>query len=185
MRRGPGSALLLILAVASSGCSFAFMQKAPSPVPAPNYPLDCTDSIAAPVLDTICAGYFVLNTIVLAALPNCAQASFGQTCVNDSQRGGGILLSVGLGILCAAAAGSGYGVASRCSQAKGLNALCITGDGAACRTLRGDWSGSAAPRPAAPAVDVFGGCAKDTDCKGARICRAGACVDPPAPLERP
>jgi hypothetical protein len=34
---------------------------------------------------------------------------------------------------------------------------------------------AAAPAPAAPSS----GCSKDTDCKGARICSHGECVDPP------
>lgn len=33
--------------------------------------------------------------------------------------------------------------------------------------------------PPAPAPAVPAGCAKDTDCKGDRICTNGACVDPP------
>jgi hypothetical protein len=38
-----------------------------------------------------------------------------------------------------------------------------------------------APTAATPGAGG-GGCAKDTDCKGERICEAGACVDPhPAP----
>lgn len=34
------------------------------------------------------------------------------------------------------------------------------------------------PEPARPAVS--GGCSKDTDCKGERICVNGSCEDPPA-----
>jgi uncharacterized protein DUF4156 len=37
---------------------------------------------------------------------------------------------------------------------------------------------------AEPAPAALAGCAKDTDCKGARVCEAGRCVDParsPAP----
>src|SRR5258706_10527492 len=33
-----------------------------------------------------------------------------------------------------------------------------------------------------PAATLPGGCGKDVDCKGARICLAGACVDPPRKL---
>ena len=44
---------LAVFALSGSGCSWAFVQKAPEPVMTPNYPVSCTDSKAAPVLDTI------------------------------------------------------------------------------------------------------------------------------------
>ena len=37
-----------------------------------------------------------------------------------------------------------------------------------------------APRPADPPPATGGGCTKDTDCKGDRICEGGVCVNPPA-----
>jgi hypothetical protein len=37
-----------------------------------------------------------------------------------------------------------------------------------------------APPPAAPASTSAGGCAKDDDCKGNRVCRGGECYDPSA-----
>ena len=39
---------------------------------------------------------------------------------------------------------------------------------------------SQAPPPARPSPSPPG-CTKDTDCKGDRVCNAGACVEPPAP----
>jgi hypothetical protein len=162
-----------------SGCSWAFMTKPPEAVPAPNYPMDCTTSRAAPVLDTICVGYFIANGIYLAALQDCASASFGQSCVSSSTKTGGVLLSTGLGLLCGFSAASGYGYAARCEEKKNLNALCITGDQQSCRQLRPGW----APPPAGASGPSTGsdpgyGCAKETDCKGDRICVSGVCVSP-------
>lgn len=178
----------------ATGCSWAFMQKAPEPVAAPNYPVDCTASRAAPVLDTICAGYFVANGIYLASQKTCDQAAFGETCVDSGTKTGGILLSAGLATLCAVSAGSGYGNAKRCEGVKSENALCITGDEAACKRLNATWQPplklppsamvlpAAAPAPVgAEAIPPVGtpGCSKDADCKGDRICEKGTCVSPP------
>ena len=155
----------------------------PQPVAAPNYPVDCTTSVAAPVLDTLCASYFVINGIALAS---------GSGNFTSDSRAGGVALSAGLALFCAVSAGNGYSSAKRCEQVKNLNALCITGDLPSCTRLRPDWRPpenarwSPAERAAGPAAD---GCSMDKDCKGDRICERGACVDPrrpvPAPVEPP
>ena len=134
------SRLSPILFLLHSGCSWAFMHRAPQTVEAPNYPVECTSSRAAPALDTICAGYFVVNGLVLATRTSCDQASPGQSCVESGTKTGGILLSAGLATLCAVSAGTGYGNANRCEAVKSANALCITGNEAACRQLNPRWS---------------------------------------------
>jgi hypothetical protein len=176
------NAISAVLAcVFSSGCSWAFMTKPPEVVSAPNYPIDCTTSRAAPVVDTLCLSYFVINSVYLASVADCATASFGQTCYSQSTKTGGILLSAGLGLLCGLSAASGYASAARCEEKKDLNALCITGDVRACQRLRPGWV-PAASGPSfgtmPPPPDTSGGCTKDTDCKGDRICVSGACVSP-------
>jgi hypothetical protein len=161
------------------------MTKPPDVVAAPNYPIDCTTSRGAPVLDTVCLGYFVINGIYLATVKDCAQASFGDTCYSSSTKTGGILLSAGLGLLCALSASSGYGSASRCENIKDLNALCITGDQTACQRLRPGWAPPAVGAPFYPTPSLQSpvpteqarGCSKDTDCKGDRICVSGNCVE--------
>jgi hypothetical protein len=128
-----------VFALSGSGCSWAFVQKAPDPVMAPTYPISCTDSKAAPVLDTICAGYFVANGLVWAGSDD------------EANKGTGVAVSAGFLALCALSAMHGYGATSRCEQVKSLNAMCITGDEAACRSLRPGWT---PPQrlPAAPAI---------------------------------
>ena len=98
-------------ALTGSGCSWAFVQKAPDPVMAPNYPVSCTDSKAAPVLDTICAGYFVANGLVWAGSDD------------ETNKGTGIAVSAALLALCGLSAINGYGATSRCEQVKSLNAM--------------------------------------------------------------
>jgi len=138
---------LTLLAFTSGGCSWIFMSKAPEPVAAPNYPVECTSSRAAPVLDAICAGYFVANGIFLAAAESCDSASFGETCYDSSAKTAGIALSAGLAAVCAFSSASGFKTATSCGKVKSLNALCITGDLAACQALRPGW----VPPGAAPA----------------------------------
>jgi len=189
-------ALLVISAAPSSGCSWAFMTKAPDVVAVPNYPVDCTTSRAAPILDTICSAYFVANGIYLATVTSCENASPGETCFSSGTKAGGIVLSAGLAVLCGFAAGSGYDRAARCQQVKELNAGCITGDARACQQLRPGW----VPAPVTPPAPVPGviapfppptgpskvpdtapspaGCTKDTDCKGDRVCDLGRCAEP-------
>jgi hypothetical protein len=201
-------AALAFLLQLTSGCSWAFMKKPPESVAAPDYPVECTSSRAAPVIDTICAGYFAVNTLVLAGAKTCDSAAPGEACVESGSKGGGIALSVGLAALCAISAGSGYGRASKCQDVKNTNALCITGNEVACRQLNPSWQprrppgapapqGAAppapygqpvAPAPVAPGVDTpvpsAGGCTRDVDCKGTRVCERGVCVEPgtrPAP----
>lgn len=192
-------ALLVLLVHTASGCSWAFMQRAPETVATPNYPVECTSSRAAPVLDAICAGYFVANGLVLAGSKTCDQASFGESCVESSTRNTGMVLSAGLAVLCAVSAGSGFGMATRCQEVKTTNAMCITGDEAACKKLNSNWTppmkfqapppvpaappAAVPPAPGsavAPAAEPAAGCSKDVDCKGNRVCEKGVCVDPAA-----
>ena len=136
------SLLLALCCCSPLGCSWIFMTPAPEVVAAPNYPLDCTNGRAAPVLDVICGGYFVANGAYLLAQKSCDDASLhvGDSCLASGTRTGGALLSAGLAVLCVASAVSGFGYANRCQEKKDLNALCITGDVNACAALRPGWT---------------------------------------------
>jgi hypothetical protein len=59
---------------------------------------------------------------------------------NTEMRGSGLALSAAFLALCAASAHSGFAATERCSQVRALNAMCITGDEDACRTLRPGWT---------------------------------------------
>jgi hypothetical protein len=140
-------ALLVALVLPLSGCSWIFMTKAPEPVVAPNYPVDCTSSNAAPILDTICSAYFVVNGVYLLTLTDCSSAGFGESCTDSGTKYAGAALSAGLAVLCGISAGAGYPASTRCQQVKDLNALCITGDLGACQKLRPGWTPPAQPAP--------------------------------------
>lgn len=183
---------LLVLAVSgwlSTGCSWIFMNRAPETVAAPNYPLDCTSNRAPPILDTICAGYFVLNGVGWAVMKDCANALPGETCDTAGKKATGVALSAGLLLLCGASAVTGYGAAHRCEEKKEANARCMNGDAAACQALSPGWTAPAPPLPAPlptptwsppppPEAPLPAACAKDTDCKGDRVCNRGECVEP-------
>src|SRR5262249_44683688 len=106
------AALLLVLGLAQSGCSWIFMSRAPDPVPVPTAPVDCTVSKAAPILDTICSGYFVANGIVLAATQTCPSPT-GGTCFDQGTKVAGIITSLALAGVCGASAAAGYGYSNR------------------------------------------------------------------------
>jgi hypothetical protein len=126
-----------------TGCSWLFMSKVPEPVVVPNYPIDCTASKAAPILDTICSGYFVANGIFLAAV-NCTNTSDPSSC--NTEKAVGIVTSAVLAGVCGFSAGSGFGYAAHCQESKDLNALCITGDFRACQALKPGWTPGPPPQ---------------------------------------
>lgn len=133
-------ALLLAALLPSTGCSWIFMTKAPQPVPVPNYPLQCSDSSVAPVLDTICAAYFAVNIAALAGATTCENARPGVKCVKSDDRSAAIGIDLAIIGLCVASASSGYISSARCGEAKTQNALCITGSDEACRQLNPAWT---------------------------------------------
>jgi len=143
------AALLLMSGLAQSGCSWIFMSRAPDSVPVPTAPVDCTVSRAAPILDTICSGYFVANGIVLAASQTCPSPT-GGTCFDQGTKVAGIITSAALAGVCGFSAAAGYGYANRCEETKEVNGQCMSGNERACLKLNPDWS---PPRfvPGAPA----------------------------------
>ena len=147
------SALLLCCS-----CSWIFVEKAP-----PNHQqlsrFDCTESSAAPVVDTIAAA--------LSGLVSVAEFAASDQTLRDANltRGQAVAAGAiygGLAIVEIASASYGYGHTSQCRAAK--QELMARG----------------VPAPGFDRAPL--GCTKDTDCKGDRICAAGMCVDP-APVK--
>lgn len=141
------TAVSLAVLLGSGGCSWAFMTKPPKKVVAPNFPVECTSGKAAPVLDSICAGYFILNAAALAGAKTCSSTG-GTDCYDASTKSSGTALSIGLAALCGIAAVTGYGTASRCAEMKAQNVGCMTGDGQACKALAPDWRPGSTSQPA-------------------------------------
>jgi len=195
MHRKAVALLSTLVLFSQSGCSLAFMTRAPDPVLAPNYPLECTSSSAAPVLDAICAGYFTANALVLASRPDCSDALGGESCYES--RNGALVLDAALIGLCLMSSVKGFGRAQHCQTVKQQNALCITGNTDACRVLSPGWRpatpvpASALPSPApAPAAvpappaqredGLLSGaaCTASWQCKTGLVCAAGFCLVP-------
>jgi hypothetical protein len=141
------TALLAVILQLATGCSFA-MTRPPEPVANPAEPVVCNDSTSSPVLDTICAVIFLPAAINIARTKTCTGAAFETNCVDSSGKTGAVLLTAGLGTLCAIGAGTGFGKATRCAEVKQANLLCIRGDEAACLKLNSAWK----PTPRAPAA---------------------------------
>jgi hypothetical protein len=147
------TAASLAVLIGSGGCSWAFMSKPPKTVLAPNFPVDCTSSRAAPVLDSICSGYFIANAAVLAGSKTCSDNIFdpdNANCVDADTKSAGTVLSVGLAAICGVAAFNGYKSASRCAALKAQNVGCIGGDPQACQALAPGWRPGATYQPIIP-----------------------------------
>ncbi len=133
---------LSILVFSSTGCSWLFMTRSPAEVAAPDQPIECTSSQAAPILDTICFAYFVGMTSLAAGMPNCTPSGANEgLCYSDpGRRAPAIAISAGLMAFCGAAALSGYSASHRCNHVTHLNARCMGGDRSACDEIRPGWN---------------------------------------------
>lgn len=150
----------------SMGCSFVFVRPPPSQ-PEPLAYFDCVSSAAAPATDLTNA---VVDGLLAASALNARD--------NEFAAGVGVA-----GAVYAASAIYGFIMTSRCAGAKErlgarVNELVRERliQGAELRVER-DASQKA---PAPPPASEPGGCRRDTDCKGQRICASERCVDPPA-----
>jgi hypothetical protein len=179
--------LLVLVLQTASACSLA-MKTPPDPIVAPSEPVSCNSSLTAPVLDMLCAGIFLSTTISLARAKTCSSDPFNVECIDSGDRNSAMLVTGSLAALCAVGSAVGFQKADRCERVKNVNALCIKGDEAACLKLNSAWkppmrAPDAAPTTAPQAPPVWpapanGGCVKDVDCKGDRICEQGVCVPP-------
>ena len=152
-------AALALAGLAASGCSFAFVH-GPPPHHEQSPSFDCTSYVVAPVLDAVWAGLNGFGAINAAATD---QATWDAR--TSTSRGG--VIAVGLGWLVLSGASAIYGFKTTADCRAALADLEL-------RTKRG-----APPPPAsfvpAPAME---GCARDTDCKGDRVCVQRECVAP-------
>lgn len=154
--------LLQLPLLFSTGCSFLFVQ-APPAGHAELSQFDCTSSMAAPVLDTVAAGFQVVRTGIALAADEADYADF------PLSRGADIALGLGFTALFTAAFVHGFSTTADCEDAK--SALAQRSDQA--NKLQSPHSAPGG----APVV-----CSYDAQCKGERICEAGICVAPQAPV---
>jgi hypothetical protein len=129
-------ALLLAALLPSTGCSFALMIPAPAPVPIPDAPLECSQTVVPPVLDTVLLGATAAGVVGLAK-ESCEFSGRSRSC--EQRRN--LLLGAGVGLLAllTASAWDGFKEGSRCAALQQQSALCIRGSDAACAVLNPDW----------------------------------------------
>lgn len=110
----PAPALLSLVLVASSGCSFLFTTQAPSNVDLARTPgpVECTSGRAAPIVDTILATLEVAGIGLAATQPDSYYADYPISRSTD------IALGAGWASLFTASAIYGYVVTARCSAVK-------------------------------------------------------------------
>jgi hypothetical protein len=109
-------AVVVSLALASHGCSWLFVEGPPRVAPPPQFPLDCTTSRAAPVIDTIIAAPHALLAVVGVAAMSDADS--------DSETDGiahvlgGLIFLYGLSVtlVYGLSAHSGYRDTRRCRE---------------------------------------------------------------------
>ena len=150
-----GSVALTALLLMSTGCSWIFVKK-PPPLPVePAPPVACTQSVAAPVLDTIgtvllaTAGVLTIvgGTHVTSCSPGCNYVSCSCAPAPTPYIVAGVAV-VGLATTLGFSAASGYSTTARCRDLTQAQASCLTGVEASCRRLGSPLRGNdPAPEP--------------------------------------
>src|SRR2546426_1812540 len=160
MRRFPAMIGMLL----SCGCSWIFIERAPA-----NHQqmaaFDCTSNVAAPVLDAIWGG---LNLVGGLSAAGGSDRSWN----GPADRGTTMVVGLGWAAISAASAAYGFVHTNACRQAK--DELYARLSSPQSRTY------AASAMTTMPIESTGGGCEKDLDCKGERICERHQCVFPGA-----
>ena len=168
---------LAMLLLFSSGCSYLFMNRPPEIGTQPAYPVECTDSRAAPVLDVLGAGFLAVSTIAGAA----RDASCTYNCPTTGTTVGGVIVLALFTAPLLASSVSGFAAAARCERVKAQSEACAVGSNPAC--LNFGWDPRTARRRAgtsvpAAAVPVTRPESRPPEaCHGSEDCSTGSCVD--------
>ena len=165
--------MLVLTCLPTTGCSWLFVNKPPEPPRPASPPLECTTSVASPVIDTVAAGLLAGLGVVTIVAAN-PQVS-GTPCTAYCGLFTGITtgIAVGGGLLVAAAvplafsAGHGYATTSDCRHLKETQLACLSGVETSCAALRGSTSpqGKAAGEP----------CVEGVECREGATCIQGRC----------
>ena len=103
--------LASLSALMASGCSFAFVERAPAQPTTLRY-LDCTSSRTAPVLDTVGAGFYGVSTAIAASVSEDEFERYGVSKLAT------IGLNLAITALFTAGAIYGYRETARCADAR-------------------------------------------------------------------
>jgi hypothetical protein len=147
-----------------SGCSLLFVDTPPAKHSGSVAP-DCTTSAVAPAVDLVVAGLQTIRTGIALAADDADYADF------PISRGADIGFGIGFLTLFAASAGYGFHETGKCTDMKRAAAARTAGE--AEEDLPVTPTGTAAPRAAPAALH----CTHDAQCKDARVCEHGACVE--------
>jgi hypothetical protein len=145
------------------GCSFLFVDTPPTvhgDEPPAMRSVQCTSSVAAPVVDTVIAAFEAVRTGFALGADDADYHNY------PISRGADIAIGLGLTGLFAAAAGYGYVNTSECSDLKE-------------QAREPPPPGWVPPPPRMPPPTIQTMCSYDAQCKGDRICEGGRCVSPP------
>jgi hypothetical protein len=155
------------VSVALQGCSLLFVE-APPPDHAELRAFDCTSSVAAPVIDTVVAGFQAVRTAVAVGANDSVYENY------PLSRPADIAFGLGFLALFTGSAIYGYSETGDCRQAnRELQARV--------NTEPHPYAPPPAYAPAQPVGAPPPGqmCSYDTQCKADRVCDAGRCVPPP------
>lgn len=118
------------------GCSFVFVSgppEHPEKVP-PNQHIDCTSGKAAPIVDTVIAGYQVFRTGYALAQKDSDYARF------PISRPADIGIGIALSVLFIASAGYGFATTDECDDAEKMHDKAIREQWTAPRTAPPQWA---------------------------------------------
>jgi len=169
MRRAAGATLLVAVL---PGCSWLFVESPPVHHERLSY-FDCTESRAAPIVDTALAVAYGLSGLVglAAGVPGAHGETDGFGSDNIAMFAVSAAAATGFGL----SAGYGFGATADCDQAKAKWAQRVLERPPPPPAQPPPPPGPALPRP----------CGSDADCAGDRICEQGACTFPPVPPVAP
>ena len=187
----PSRPLAIVLAILSSGCSWAMVAR-PPPLPVePLAPLACTTETAPPIVDAVVAATGITAGALAVALSDragyCADSSTATStarCPRDRSLVVGGLVAMGLGVVAGASSVTGLSRTARCHELDRLQRACWAGVEPSCAALKARPSLQVVPpRVERPRAGFAPGesCAADTECRAGLDCRLGRCATPAAP----
>jgi hypothetical protein len=147
----PVVALAAALALLTGpGCSWIVSRRPPPGPIDPHAPLPCTEDYAAPVLDTVGAGFFGIAGLITTVAGTAYAAGACPGCYTGSKA---VPVSLGAAMLAGMAvygisANHGYRTVEACLEVVDLRDACLSGVEASCAALR-DRPGPALGPPAA------------------------------------
>jgi hypothetical protein len=149
----PRLAIVTLALLAGTGCSWIVSRRPPPGPVDPHAPLACTVDYAAPVLDTVGAGFFGLSGLITTVAGTAYAAGACPSCYTGSK-----VAPVALGVAALAgtvvfalSANHGYRVTEACQAVEEQRDACLSGVEASCAALR-ERGPPGPPAPPAPPV---------------------------------